>query len=97
MNEKESHSQRAQTQRRTARESVPLNDRLSFSPGEFAALNGRSCTWGYRRIYDGGVKVIADAGRLLIPRSEVEKFLAKAAQYNPQPKSEAANESGGQS
>ena len=96
MNEKESHSQRAQTQRRAARESVPLNDRLSFSPGEFAALNGKSCTWGYRRIYHGDVKVIANAGRLLIPRSEVEKFLARAAEYNP-PKSEAANESGGQS
>jgi hypothetical protein len=86
VNEKEFHSQRAQTQR-AARETVPLNDRLSFSPGEFAALNGKSCTWGYRRIYNGDVKVIADAGRLLIPRSEVEKFLAKAAQYNPQAKS----------
>jgi hypothetical protein len=96
VNKNESHSQRAQAQRRAARESVPLKDRLSFSPGEFAALNGKSCTWGYRRIYHGDVKVIADAGRLLIPRSEVEKFLAKAAEYNPQPKSEGASESGGQ-
>ena len=90
MNGNVSHSQRAQTQSRAARDQVSLNDRLSFSPAEFAALNGKSSTWGYRRIYDGDVKVIADAGRLLIPRSEVEKFLGRAAEYNPQPKTEAA-------
>jgi hypothetical protein len=79
-------SQRAQTQSRAAREPVSLNDRLGFSPAEFAALNGKSATWGYRRIYHGDVKVIANAGRILIPRSEVDAFLARADEYNPKPK-----------
>jgi hypothetical protein len=85
------HSQRAQTPSRAAREPVSLNDRLSFSPAEFAALNGKSATWGYRRIYHGDVKVVADAGRLLIPRSEVAAFFARAAEYNPQPKAKAGD------
>src|SRR5438067_2512901 len=83
----ECHGQRAQTQSRAAHKPVSLNDRLGFSPAEFAALNGKSSTWGYRRIYYGDVKVIANAGRLLIPRSEVDRFLARAAEYNPQSKS----------
>jgi hypothetical protein len=91
------HSQRAQTQSRAAREQIEVNDRLSFSPAEFAALNGKSATWGYRRIYQGDVRVISDAGRLLIPRSEVDKFLARAAQYNPQTKATSdAGENGGE-
>jgi hypothetical protein len=89
--ESASHSQQVQMQSRAAREPFSVNDRLGFSPAEFAALNGKSSTWGYRRIYRGDVKVIADAGRLLIPRHEVEKFLARAGEYNPQPK-RTANE-----
>jgi hypothetical protein len=91
-----SHSQRAQTQSRVARAQVPVNDRLGFSPAEFAALNNRSATWGYRRIYCGDVKVIAGAGRLLIPRSEIDRFLARAAEYNPQGKPSTAGENGGE-
>jgi hypothetical protein len=90
-----SHSQRVQTQSRAAREQIPLNDRLSFSPAEFAALNNKSATWGYRRIYRGDIKVVAGAGRLLIPRSEVDRFLARAAEYNPQRKAKAGDEKGG--
>jgi len=83
-----SPSQRAQTQARAAREPHPinLNQRLGFSPKEFSEANGKSATWGYRQIYSGKVKVISDCGRLLIPRSEVERFLARAAEYNPQRK-----------
>jgi hypothetical protein len=84
--ENASHSQWAQTQSRAARESIPLSERLGYSPKEFGEANGRSGTWGYRQIYSGKVRVISDAGRLLIPRSEVERFLASAAEYNPQPK-----------
>ena len=88
---------RAQTQPRAARAQIPVNDRLSFSPTEFAALNGKSPTWGYRRIYCGDVKVISDAGRILIPRSEVEKFFSRAVEYNPQGKSKSAPaENGGE-
>src|SRR5439155_14627384 len=91
----ECHGQRAQTQSRAAHKPVSLNDRFGFSPAEFAALNGKSATWGYRRIYRGDVKVIANAGRLLIPRAEVDRFLARAAEYEPQPKSNASSENGG--
>jgi hypothetical protein len=91
------HSHRAQTRSRDAREPVPLSERLGYSPTEFAALNGKSSTWGYRRIYHGDVKVIANAGRLLIPRSEVDRFLERAAEYNPQSKSTSnENENGGE-
>ena len=91
----EDHGQRAQT--RAAREQIPVSDRLSFSPTEFAALNGKSPTWGYRRVYCGDVKVISDAGRILIPRGEVEKFFSRAVEYNPQSKSKSAlAENGGE-
>jgi len=97
VNENVSHSQRARTQSRAAHAQIPVNDRLSFSPAEFAALNGKSTTWGYRRIYHGDVKVISTAGRILIPRSEVDRFLARTAEYNPQTKSNSgAGENGGE-
>jgi len=76
-----SHGQRAQTQSRVARKLVPLAERLAFSPAEFAALCGRSPTWGYRQIYAARIKPISDCGRLLIPRSELDSFLAKKADY----------------
>jgi hypothetical protein len=92
-----SHSQRAQTQSRAARkpQSIGLSERLGFSPKEFSEANGKSPTWGYRQIYSGKVKVISDCGRMLIPRSEVDRFLARAAEYNPKSKTEAENENGG--
>jgi hypothetical protein len=77
------YGQRAQTQSRVAREPIPLNERAALSPAEFAALCGRSATWAYRQIYAGRIKPIADCGRLLIPRSEVESFLTRTAEYNP--------------
>src|SRR5207248_11039052 len=88
--------QRSRAQRRSAREPKAVDLgllRLAFQPKEFSAACGRSVTWAYRRIYCGDIKVIADAGRLLIPRSEVDRFLARAGQYNPQPKS-SRNEKG---
>src|SRR5436190_9363125 len=78
-----SHLQRAQTQSRVAREPLPLTERLGYSPAEFAALFGRSPTWGYRQIYAGRVKPVADCGRLIIPRAEVESVLARRRDYNP--------------
>jgi hypothetical protein len=88
--------QRAQTQSRAARTQIAVNDRLGFSPAEFAALNNKSATWGYRRIYSGDVKVITGAGRLLIPRSEIDRFFARAAEYNPQGTPSTGGENGGQ-
>jgi hypothetical protein len=77
------HGQRAQTQSRVAREPIPLSERLGYSAAEFAALFGRSPTWGYRQIYASRVKPIVDCGRLLIPRSEVDSFLSRKVEYNP--------------
>ena len=77
------HGQRAQTQSRVAREPIPLHERVAFTPGEFAALCGRSSTWGYRQIYAARIKPISDCGRLLIPREELDSFLARKAGYNP--------------
>jgi Helix-turn-helix domain len=93
-----SHSQRAQTQSRAAREPQPINlsERLALSPREFAAAVGRSPTYAYRQIYAGRIKPISDAGRLLIPRSEVDRFLARAVEYNPQSKGNSADENGGE-
>ena len=77
------HGKRAQTQSRVAREPVPLTERLGYSPAEFAAFFGRSPTWGYRQIYAGRVKPIADCGRIIIPRAEIELVLARRGEYNP--------------
>jgi len=93
VNPQELHSQRAQS--RAARERIDLNQRFSFSPKEFGEANGRSATWTYRQIYAGRIKPISDCGRLLIPRSELDRFLARAGEYNPKRKS-AGSGSGGE-
>jgi hypothetical protein len=60
---------------------APLQ-RVAFSPGEFAALFGKSQTWGYRQIYAGKIKAITEYGRFQIPASEVERVLGSAGTYN---------------
>src|SRR6185369_4366211 len=60
---------------------TPL-ERVAFSPGEFAALFGKSQSWGYRQLYSGKVKAISEHGRTLIPAAEVERILGKAGEYN---------------
>lgn len=59
----------------------PSLQRVTFSPSEFAALFGKSQTWGYRQIYAGKVQTITEYGRILIPASEVERILGSAARY----------------
>jgi hypothetical protein len=86
VDENTSDSQRAQTQSRAARQSIPFSERLGYSPAEFGSLFGRSATWSYRQIYAGRVKPISDCGRILVPRSEVERFLGRADIYNTQSK-----------
>ncbi len=78
--------------KRTAREkqSINLAERFAVSPGEFAAAMGKSATYGYRAIYRGWVKPISDRGRLMIPISEVHRFLERATEYNPKSKARAA-------
>jgi hypothetical protein len=60
---------------------LPLIERAALSPNEFAALFGRATTWGYRQIWAGKVKTIQNLGRLLIPRSEVERITAAPGEY----------------
>jgi hypothetical protein len=57
--------------------------RLGYPPSEFARLNGRHPTWGYRQLYSGRVKAITSMGRILIPASEVERVMGTAEFYNP--------------
>ena len=64
---------------------IPLAERAAHTPAEFAGLFGRSETWGYRQLYSGRVKAIQVSGRLLIPRSEVDRLLAEAAVYTGVP------------
>lgn len=65
------------------------DQRVAFSPGEFAALFGKSQTWGYRQIYAGKVKTLTEYGRILIPAKEVERMLASAGIYNGMEKPKA--------
>jgi hypothetical protein len=92
-----SHSQRAQTQSRGARKPKPINlselsERLAFSPREAGAAIGKSATYIYRQFYAGRLKPISDCGRLMISRDELQRFLSRGCEYNPQPKGEGARE-----
>jgi hypothetical protein len=61
---------------------IPLAERAGFSPREFSLLFGKQKVWGYRQIYQGRVKAITQFGRMMIPRSEVDRILATAVRYN---------------
>jgi len=76
-------------------QSINLTERLAFSPKEFAAAVGRSPTFAYRTIYRGWIRPISDGVRMMIPRAEVDRFLARAANYNPRGKESNAAEKGG--
>jgi hypothetical protein len=94
-----SQRQRVQTRLRFARKPRPINlsERLAFSPREFAAVLGKSATFVYRQIYAGRIRPISDCGRMMISRSEVDRFLSRAAEYNPQSKTKSgAGENGGE-
>ena len=54
---------------------LPLSEKVVLSPTEFSTLFGRHYTWGYRQIYAGKIKVITNLGRMMIPRSEVDRLL----------------------
>jgi len=100
VNENTSHSQLAQTQSRAARELKTidlsdLNGRLAFSPREAGAAIGKSATYIYRQFYAGQLKPISDCGRLMIWRDELQRFLSRGCEYNPQPKAKDAGENGG--
>ena len=54
---------------------IKPSERVVLTPTEFAAIFGRHYTWAYRQIYAGKVKVISKLGRMMIPRSEVDRLL----------------------
>lgn len=60
----------------------PMPNKVALTPGEFAALFGKSQTWGYRQLYAGKVQAITQYGRVMIPVSEVERILGEAGRYN---------------
>lgn len=74
------------------KERINLTERFAVSPGEFGIGVGKSATYGYRAIYRGWVKPISDRGRLMIPISEVHRFLSRAGEYNPKSKAKVASE-----
>jgi len=55
--------------------------KVALTPGEFAALFGKSQTWGYRQLYSGKVNALTGYGRTLIPVSEVKRVLSEAGRY----------------
>jgi hypothetical protein len=63
-----------------------VTHQVGLSPAEAGVACGKSPTWAYRKIYAGKFRVITADGRMLIPRSELEHYLAGAEIYNPQPK-----------
>jgi hypothetical protein len=70
-----------------------VTHQMAFSAAEAAIVCGKSPTWSYRRVYSGQFKVVtAEDGRILIPRSEILKYLGSAEKYSPQPKAKAGGE-----
>ena len=57
---------------------------LAFTIAQASVACGHSPTWGYRKVYSSEWRVTNKEGRLLVPRAEIEHFLAGAATYNPE-------------
>ena len=63
-----------------------VSHQLALSPAEAAIACGKSPTWAYRKVYSGDFRVISSDGRMLIPRTEIERYLSGAQKYDPEPK-----------
>jgi len=63
----------------------PPPERLAVTPAEFAKSCGKHPVWAYRQIYAGRLRVLGNCGRMLIPVSEIEKFLSQTIIYNGRP------------
>ena len=59
-----------------------LSEKVTLTPTEFASLFGKSFNWTYRQIYAGKIKVISDFGRMMVPRSEVDRLLQQREIYS---------------
>jgi hypothetical protein len=60
---------------------IKPSERVVLTPTEFAGVFGRHYTWAYRQIYAGNVKVITKLGRMMIPRSEIDRLLQNKETY----------------
>jgi excisionase family DNA binding protein len=60
-----------------------LANRRAYTIAEAASLLGCHKVSIYRRIYSGEIKVLAGFGRLMIPATELEKFLGNVKVYVP--------------
>jgi excisionase family DNA binding protein len=70
-------------------------ERAAYPVAQLAAALGRHPSFVYRLLYSGKIKAIANAGAaLLIPRSELERFLAQAAPYDPKPRKRKVKKGG---
>jgi hypothetical protein len=58
------------------------SEKVVLTPTELASLFGRHYTWAYRQIYAGKIKVISNLGRIMIPRSEVDRLLQQTEIYS---------------
>jgi hypothetical protein len=64
----------AKSKRIQKKQLLPLSQRATLSPEEFAAQFGKQKIWAYRQIYAGRVKAITGFGNMMIPRTEVERI-----------------------
>jgi excisionase family DNA binding protein len=60
-----------------------LANRRAYTIVEAAKLLGVHKVSVYRRIYSGKIKVLSGFGRLMIPDSELQKFLGDVKVYVP--------------
>ena len=65
----------------TPASTIEPSERVVLTPREFAAIFGRHYSWAYRQIYAGNIKVISKLGRMMIPRSEVDRLLQGKETY----------------
>jgi hypothetical protein len=64
---------------------LPLSQRATLTPEEFATCFGRQKIWAYRLAYSGRIKVITGFGNMMIPRSEIERVLDSAEAFRGGP------------
>jgi hypothetical protein len=64
--------------KRSPKIEVPLLDRAAVTLNECSALFGKQTTWAYRLAYAGKLRVIRDLGRMMVPRSEIQRLMSNA-------------------
>jgi excisionase family DNA binding protein len=59
------------------------SSRKAFTIAEVATLLGVHKSSVYRILYAGGIKVLSGCGRLMIPETELQRFLNRVEVYAP--------------